>query len=153
MYPVDFSPTEYIHTSLRVCLFTALTYRHICSLSVARVCLQGLHQWQRACAPFTPPLTPGQPHLMRADSPGFKQLLSTLGSAQRGLLVIAELTTAEDAVAALAISKALGWPIVADALSGGSFSPGYTATAISWNQAGIGPCCRHVTGSKLANCG
>ena len=57
---------------------------------------------------------------MRADSPGFKQLLSMLGSAQRGLLVIAELTTAEDIVAALAISKALGWPSVADALSGGS---------------------------------
>lgn len=55
---------------------------------------------------------------MRADSPGLTQLLGTLGSAQRGLLVVAELTTAEDAVAALAISKSLGWPVVADALSG-----------------------------------
>ena len=55
---------------------------------------------------------------MRADSPGMVDVLSTLGSAQRGLLIVAELTTAEDVIAALTISKALGWPIVADALSG-----------------------------------
>ena len=80
--------------------------------------LQGMHQWGRSSSPFTQPITAVRPNHMRADSPGLKQLLTTLGSAQRGLLVVAELTTAEDAVAALAISKSLGWPIVADALSG-----------------------------------
>ena len=80
--------------------------------------LQGMHQWDRSSRPFTQPITALHPNHMRADSPGLTQLLSMLGSAQRGLLVVAELTTAEDAVAALAISKSLGWPIVADALSG-----------------------------------
>lgn len=80
--------------------------------------MQGLHQWERSSSPFTQPITAGHPNHMRADSPGLTQLLGTLGSAQRGLLVVAELTTAEDAVAALAISESLGWPIVADALSG-----------------------------------
>lgn len=89
-------------------------------LPVARGLLQGLYQWEAASTPFTQPVTAGHPQNTRFDSPGLKQLLSTLGSAQRGLLVIAELTTPEDAVAALAISKALGWPVVADALSGGS---------------------------------
>lgn len=55
---------------------------------------------------------------MLPASPAMSDLLATLGSAQRGLLVVAELTTAEDVTAALTVSKVLGWPLVADALSG-----------------------------------
>ena len=81
--------------------------------------MQGTHQWQRSSSPFTQPITGHDPTSTRAASPGLADLLGTLGSAQRGLLVVAELTTAEDVMAALALSKFLGWPVVADALSGG----------------------------------
>ena len=47
-------------------------------------------------------------------------LMTNLRDTQRGLLVVAELTSSEDVAAALSISKALGWPVVADALSGKS---------------------------------
>lgn len=80
--------------------------------------LQGMHQWERLSSPFTQPVTAAHPVHMRADAPGLTQLLSTLGDAQRGLIVVAELTTAEDVAAALIVSTTLGWPIVADALSG-----------------------------------
>jgi 2-succinyl-5-enolpyruvyl-6-hydroxy-3-cyclohexene-1-carboxylate synthase len=55
---------------------------------------------------------------MLAGSPGLTDLIATLRSAERGLLVVAELTSPEDVMAALNISKALGWPVAADALSG-----------------------------------
>lgn len=87
--------------------------------------LQGMHQWERLSSPFTQPVTAAHPSHMRDDAPGLTQLLSTLGAAQRGLVVVAELTTAEDVAAALTVSKSLGWPIVADALSG---ERGTTAT-------------------------
>lgn len=92
--------------------------------------LQGMHQWERFSRPFTQPITAVHPSHMKADTPGLAQLLSTLGCAQRGLLVVAELTTAEDAVAALAISKSLGWPIVADALSGEGHTAALRQTSI-----------------------
>lgn len=44
--------------------------------------------------------------------------MSQLGSAQRGLLVVAHLASHQDVVAALKIAQALRWPVVADALSG-----------------------------------
>ena len=91
--------------------------------------LQGMRQWERSSSPFTQPITAVHPKYMRADSPGLTQLPSTLRSAQRGLLVVAEMTTAENAVAALAISKSLGWPIVADALSGEGHTPSLEQTS------------------------
>ena len=44
--------------------------------------------------------------------------MNQLGSAQRGLLVVAHLASHQEVVAALKIAQALRWPVVADALSG-----------------------------------
>lgn len=49
-------------------------------------------------------------------------IASQLGSAQRGLLVIAHLASHQDVVAALKIAQALRWPVVADALSGKAYT-------------------------------
>ena len=77
-----------------------------------------MHQWGKSNGPFTQPIGDGGNSRMLPASPAMSDLLATLGSAQRGLLVVAELTTAEDVTAALTVSKVLGWPLVADALSG-----------------------------------
>ena len=82
--------------------------------------LQGLHQWEQSTAPFSQPITQEQPVQAGYGSQGMSALLATLACAKRGLLVVAELTSTQDVVAALSISKALGWPLVADALSGNS---------------------------------
>lgn len=66
---------------------------------------------------------------MFAGSLGLDDLIATLGSAQRGLLVVAELTTSKDVMAALAVSRALGWPVVADALSGAVAAAAVPASA------------------------
>ena len=80
--------------------------------------LQGMHRWERCSAPFTQSIAGVNTGSTQAGSPAMLDLLSTLGSAQRGLLIVAELTTPADVVAALSIAKTLGWPVVADALSG-----------------------------------
>ena len=77
-----------------------------------------MHQWGKSNGPFTQPIGDNGNSRMLPASPAMSDLLATLGSAQRGLLVVAELTTAEDVTAALTVSKVLGWPLVADALSG-----------------------------------
>lgn len=41
-----------------------------------------------------------------------------MAAAQKGLIVVGQMTRAEDAAAALKIAEALGWPLVADVLSG-----------------------------------
>ena len=80
--------------------------------------MQGMKQWSECNAPFSAPISEASPRTMVAASLGMSDLMATLGSAQRGLLVVAELTTPQDVMAALAVSRALGWPVVADALSG-----------------------------------
>ena len=80
--------------------------------------MQGTKQWSECNGPFSAPVSEASPRAMFAGSLGLTNLIATLGSAQRGLLVVAELTTSQDVMAALAVSRALGWPVVADALSG-----------------------------------
>ncbi len=80
--------------------------------------MQGMKQWLSSNAPYSSPIKQASPSGMLAGSPGLTDLIATLRSAERGLLVVAELTSPEDVMAALNISKALGWPVVADALSG-----------------------------------
>ncbi|DBA78509.1 TPA: hypothetical protein ACH3X2_007832 [Trebouxia sp. C0005] len=77
-----------------------------------------MSQWLSSNAPFSSPIKEASPNGMLAGSPGMADLIATLRSAERGLLVVAELTSSEDVMAALNISKVLGWPVVADALSG-----------------------------------
>ena len=81
-------------------------------------CMQGMKHWLTSNAPFSTPITQASPSGMMAGPPGMADLIATLRSAERGLLVVAELTSPEDVMAALNISKALGWPVAADALSG-----------------------------------
>ena len=80
--------------------------------------LQGLHHWGRSTSPFSQPITQDQPIQAWQGSQGMSALMASLGSTKRGLLVVAELASSEDVAAALSISKVLGWPVVADALSG-----------------------------------
>jgi hypothetical protein len=70
--------------------------------------MQGMKQWLTSNAPFSSPIKQASPSGMLAGSPGLTHLIASLHAAERGLLVMAALT----------ISKALGWPVVADALSG-----------------------------------
>ena len=49
---------------------------------------------------------------------GAQELLACLAGAKRGLLVVGQLATPQDCVAALRVAQALGWPVVADVLSG-----------------------------------
>ena len=80
--------------------------------------MQGMKQWLTSNVPFSSPINQASPSGMLLGSPGMTDLIATLRSAERGLLVVAELTSPEDVMAALNMSKALGWPVVADALSG-----------------------------------
>ncbi len=77
-----------------------------------------MKQWLSSNAPFSSPIKQASPSSMLVGSPGMTDLIATLRSAERGLLVVAELISPEDVMAALNISQALGWPVVADALSG-----------------------------------
>lgn len=59
--------------------------------------------------------------------------LCEMHAAQRGVLLVGELRRAEDRAAVLRIAHALGWPIVADALSGlriGANAPATPANAV-----------------------
>ena len=108
-----------------LCTFAVLSWAgaHCCVKSgmfnVSRhIYMQGMKQWLTSNAPFSSPIKQASPSGMLAGSPGLTHLVASLHAAERGLLVVAELTSPEDVMAALTISKALGWPVVADALSG-----------------------------------
>jgi hypothetical protein len=63
------------------------------------------------------------------DSAPLDQVLSVLKSARRGLIVLGELPAPEDGMAAAAVATALGWPVVADVLSGLRLHRGGTGTS------------------------
>ena len=95
---------------LRPCLASKTLCNRICCLLS-----QGLERWEASSLPYTQGHVPlGSGGL--ADSPG--ACIPALLTARRGLLVVGELPRAEDAVAALRIAAALGWPVVCDILSG-----------------------------------
>lgn len=81
------------------------------------VCLQGTHQWLQSTGPFTNPINSFSSNSATLSS-SQACLVSQLGSAQRGLLVIGQLAGHQEVLAALKIAQALRWPVVADALSG-----------------------------------
>lgn len=98
-----------------------------------RGCLQGLQHWEAGDAPFTTvaalaPALPGgmggsaSSSLLAGSSvaadPAAAAALQAIVSARRGLIVAAELTHPEDVVAAAQLAQLLGWPVVADVLSG-----------------------------------
>ncbi|KAK9806829.1 hypothetical protein WJX72_004058 [[Myrmecia] bisecta] len=82
--------------------------------------LQGLDRWTSSTAPFTAPVSiPAAATLSTAATDGsLAALLGALQTTQRGLLVVGELATPADCVAAQQISSTLQWPVVADVLSG-----------------------------------
>ena len=81
------------------------------------MCLQGTQQWLKSTGPFTNPITSSS-STSSALTSSQARLVSQLGSAQRGLLVIGQLAGRQEVVAGLRIAQALHWPVVADALSG-----------------------------------
>ena len=128
--------------------------------------LQGLERWEQSGQPFTAPVSALPaflgPPLAAQSLPSFSssdaaasELLITLASAQRGLLVVAQMARPEDCLAALKIARALGWPVVADVLSG-EFCASHNATAALLlvplqHPAASSPACAqwrpgHVTG-------
>jgi isochorismate synthase / 2-succinyl-5-enolpyruvyl-6-hydroxy-3-cyclohexene-1-carboxylate synthase / 2-succinyl-6-hydroxy-2,4-cyclohexadiene-1-carboxylate synthase / o-succinylbenzoate synthase len=75
--------------------------------------------WEASRCPFTfhvaaplPPLHAGPPSAALAEA------LALLAGAQRGMVVVGQLRDARHRVAALRIARSLGWPLVADILSG-----------------------------------
>ncbi|KAK9841086.1 hypothetical protein WJX84_008308 [Apatococcus fuscideae] len=85
-------------------------------------CLQGLERWETDSQPFTTSAAPLAPTLQQSPSAGldatWQSALEALATTQRGLIVVGELRTGAEAVAALQIAKQLGWPIAVDVLSG-----------------------------------
>lgn len=94
--------------------------------------VQGLEQWEASGLPYTTPVAApasqhqpsqllphqGQQSMWAGADAGTSDLVRCLLGARRGLLVVAQLTQPQDCVAALRIAEALGWPVVADVLSG-----------------------------------
>lgn len=118
--------------------------------------LQGLERWEQSGQPFTAPVSalPAWlgPPLAAQSLPSFSssdaaasELLNTLASAQRGLLVVAQMARPEDCLAALKIARALGWPVVADVLSGEFCAPHNATAALllvpSQHPAASSPAC------------
>eukprot|EP00887_Chlorella_sp_A99_P005642 scaffold1.g5642.t1 len=101
-----------------------------------RACLAGLQRWEAGDQPFTTVAElPALPASALALGSGAGRLLSNSGGsqsfgsaaaaalaairgAQRGLIVVGELTHPEDVVAAAQLGRVLGWPLAADVLSG-----------------------------------
>ncbi|GAB4817906.1 hypothetical protein N2152v2_004952 [Parachlorella kessleri] len=104
----------------------------------SRACLRGLERWESSGEPFTthstlhgpltslptmPAASPGGPAAAlqspaAAVPPAAAAALNAVLRAQRGLLVVGELTHPEDVVAAAQLARALQWPVAADVLSG-----------------------------------
>lgn len=110
--------------------------------------VQGLERWELSSQPYTTqaglqpllasPLRPALAGSAAASAavgeglwgPGAQDLLGSLpaeaaavlqvvAGAQRGLLVVGELTHPDDVVAAAQLARLLRWPVAADVLSGG----------------------------------
>jgi len=79
--------------------------------------VQGLERWESSSAAYTQAY---EQLALGKSSHGLPAYIPALLAARRGLLVVGELPRAEDAVAAVRLATALGWPIVCDVLSGGS---------------------------------
>lgn len=78
--------------------------------------LQGLQHWQASSLPFT------SNHAAAATGDAGaaldSHLLALIAGAQRGLLVVGELASHADALAAGNTARTLGWPVATDVLSG-----------------------------------
>ena len=112
----------------------------------SRACLQGLERWELSGQPYTThSAVQPQPSLQLPVSalpagaaapaglgqagvgagalsglpPEAAEALAAVAGAQRGLLVVGELTQPADVVAAAQLARTLGWPVAADVLSGG----------------------------------
>jgi isochorismate synthase/2-succinyl-5-enolpyruvyl-6-hydroxy-3-cyclohexene-1-carboxylate synthase/2-succinyl-6-hydroxy-2,4-cyclohexadiene-1-carboxylate synthase/O-succinylbenzoate synthase len=70
------------------------------------------------------------------DSAPLEQVLSVLRNAKRGLIVLGELPAPEDGMAAAAVATALGWPVVADVLSGLRLHRGTAGSSSGTSNAG-----------------
>lgn len=76
---------------------------------------------------------------LHATHTGEFELLRILAGAQRGLIVVAQMARPEDCVAALKIARALGWPMVADVLSGAASALNMCSTLLQ--AINLADCC------------
>lgn len=123
---------------------------------------RGLSAWQACSEPFTRPVSAralvdaaggtlggaGAGAPPSAASHELAETLSLLSRAERGLLVVGELLSAEDVAACVRLGQLLGWPVAADVLSGlrvgavqqppaaGPASPGSSASSGSPGSGG-----------------
>ena len=79
--------------------------------------MQGLERWESSSTAYT---HAHEQLALGEGSHGLAAYMPDLLAARRGLLVVGELPRAEDAIAALHLATALGWPVVCDILSGAS---------------------------------
>ena len=76
--------------------------------------LQGLQSWESSVRPYTDSIVASQGS--QALLPG--EILQQMRACTRGLVVVGEQREQKEALACVQISETLGWPLVADVLSG-----------------------------------
>lgn len=118
----------YLAHAEAACAFMSCDYidRAVCCCQADRVMAfsiitwqgfaQGLQHWQASSLPFT------SNHAAAATGDAGaaldSHLLALIAGAQRGLLVVGELASHADALAAGNTARTLGWPVATDVLSG-----------------------------------
>lgn len=85
--------------------------------------LQALERWEQSDAPYTSHALPAPGQSMPGSPYAAAPFMTCIAAARRGIIVVGQMTHAEDAAAALKIAQALGWPLVADVLSGENSAP------------------------------
>jgi len=79
---------------------------------------QGLERWEGSGLPYTSHALPVPGYTLSSGAYAASPFMSCIAAARRGIIIVGQMTCAEDAAAALKIAEALGWPLVADVLSG-----------------------------------
>ena len=85
--------------------------------------VQGLKRWEGSDLPYTSHALPPPAQGFHSNAYSGAPFMGCIAAARRGIIVAGQMTRLEQAAAALKISEALGWPLVADVLSGTGISP------------------------------
>ncbi len=80
--------------------------------------MQGLERWEGSDLPYTSHALPAPAQAFHGSAYSGTPFMGCIAAARRGVIVVGQLTRPEQAAAALKIAEALGWPLVADVLSG-----------------------------------
>ena len=84
--------------------------------------MQGLERWEGSDLPYTSHALPPPLQAFHSSAYSGAPFMGCIAAARRGIIVVGQVR-AEQAAAALRIAEGLGWPLVADVLSGTGISP------------------------------